>query len=108
MGYDNKNKVLLGTIFLPCKYVSMLIAWIFPQVQTLFESSKHSFILVKVPAQDYSRLFFCLFFLDQDSLQVRLNDHTTTTRHGVTRRSKKRLKHNGYLFRKNLQLKGIY
>ena len=33
---------------------------------------------------------------------------TTTTRHGVTRkRSTKRVKHTGNLFRKNLQLKGV-
>ena len=37
-----------------------------------------------------------------------MQDQKATTRHGVTRkRSTKRLKHTGNLFRKNLQLQGL-
>ena len=50
-------------------------------------------------------IFLRLFFLIEiHSMQGR----TTTRRHGVTRkRSTKRLKHTGNLFRKNLQLKDV-
>ena len=47
---------------------------------------------------------FCFFLIGIHSMQ----GWTATTRHGVTRkRSTKRLKHTGSLFRKNLQLIGV-
>ena len=50
--------------------------------------------------------FDTFFFFNWDSLHARLKSHSTI--HGVTRKGNtKRLRHTGYLFRKNLQWKCV-
>ena len=60
--------------------------------------------LLSIPCSVFSLCLFFFFLIGIHSMQ----GWTTTTRHGVTKkRSTKRLKYTGNLFRKNLQLKEV-